>query len=103
MKKILLAIFLSCVLLSYTFGENLIENNTNIRTENSLFNLVQGYVELNTKMKEYKQVSDTNSSTYKQIIDELNQEKQKILSRICLLYTSPSPRDVEESRMPSSA
>jgi len=25
------------------------------------------------------------------------------LSDICLLYTSPSPRDVEESRMPSSA
>ena len=25
------------------------------------------------------------------------------LLRICLLYTSPSPRDVEESRMPSSA
>ena len=25
------------------------------------------------------------------------------LSSICLLYTSPSPRDVEESRMPSSA
>ena len=27
----------------------------------------------------------------------------EILSKICLLYTSPSPRDVEESRMPSSA
>ena len=25
------------------------------------------------------------------------------VSCICLLYTSPSPRDVEESRMPSSA
>ena len=25
------------------------------------------------------------------------------LGDICLLYTSPSPRDVEESRMPSSA
>ena len=25
------------------------------------------------------------------------------LSDVCLLYTSPSPRDVEESRMPSSA
>ena len=25
------------------------------------------------------------------------------LARACLLYTSPSPRDVEESRMPSSA
>ena len=27
----------------------------------------------------------------------------KMWIRICLLYTSPSPRDVEESRMPSSA
>ena len=26
-----------------------------------------------------------------------------IMSKACLLYTSPSPRDVEESRMPSSA
>ena len=26
-----------------------------------------------------------------------------MLSTGCLLYTSPSPRDVEESRMPSSA
>ena len=25
------------------------------------------------------------------------------MTRLCLLYTSPSPRDVEESRMPSSA
>ena len=25
------------------------------------------------------------------------------LHNLCLLYTSPSPRDVEESRMPSSA
>ena len=25
------------------------------------------------------------------------------VSEFCLLYTSPSPRDVEESRMPSSA
>ena len=33
-------------------------------------------------------------------------ENQEMLRRepyICLLYTSPSPRDVEESRMPSSA
>ena len=27
----------------------------------------------------------------------------KVMSTLCLLYTSPSPRDVEESRMPSSA
>ena len=28
---------------------------------------------------------------------------QKEFRQTCLLYTSPSPRDVEESRMPSSA
>ena len=28
---------------------------------------------------------------------------QKTWTWSCLLYTSPSPRDVEESRMPSSA
>ena len=27
----------------------------------------------------------------------------EVISSTCLLYTSPSPRDVEESRMPSSA
>ena len=27
----------------------------------------------------------------------------RLLGKTCLLYTSPSPRDVEESRMPSSA
>ena len=29
--------------------------------------------------------------------------KVKSLNSICLLYTSPSPRDAHESRMPSSA
>ena len=30
-------------------------------------------------------------------------ERAESLDAICLLYTSPIPRDVEESRMPSSA
>ena len=30
-------------------------------------------------------------------------EAKELQFKICLLYTSPSPRDVEESRMPSSA
>ena len=34
---------------------------------------------------------------------EFKDEIEKILFRICLLYTSPSPRDAHESRMPSSA
>ena len=35
------------------------------------------------------------------LIDTSPDLRQQLLS--CLLYTSPSPRDVEESRMPSSA
>ena len=34
-------------------------------------------------------------------IDSAPEEKARGIT--CLLYTSPSPRDVEESRMPSSA
>ena len=32
-----------------------------------------------------------------------DQAEQKALGKICLLYTSPSPRDLSTSRMPSSA
>ena len=49
--------------------------------------------------------------SYKRAVTSMvleNQEKSlkedaAFLSEACLLYTSPSPRDVEESRMPSSA
>ena len=34
---------------------------------------------------------------------QLNYMLEFIQGNGCLLYTSPSPRDVEESRMPSSA
>ena len=34
---------------------------------------------------------------------ELDSGSTDYMVWICLLYTSPSPRDVEESRMPSSA
>ena len=42
----------------------------------------------------------------KQVVDELKQKGAIFvdeLSDICLLYTSPSPRDLSTSRMPSSA
>ena len=35
--------------------------------------------------------------------DFLNPEKLDAEMRSCLLYTSPSPRDLSTSRMPSSA
>ena len=39
----------------------------------------------------------------KQEIRKLRKENPSAKVIVCLLYTSPSPRDVEESRMPSSA
>ena len=36
-------------------------------------------------------------------LDGSDQSLNTTISDTCLLYTSPSPRDVEESRMPSSA
>ena len=39
----------------------------------------------------------------KNVVRILFKEIAPLFSNSCLLYTSPSPRDVEESRMPSSA
>ena len=38
-----------------------------------------------------------------EVIEVRRGKKVTAERRFCLLYTSPSPRDVEESRMPSSA
>ena len=35
--------------------------------------------------------------------EEAKRATMPVIPKACLLYTSPSPRDVEESRMPSSA
>ena len=37
------------------------------------------------------------------LIDDEGDTPSTPIEETCLLYTSPSPRDVEESRMPSSA
>ena len=47
-----------------------------------------------------------DSIQFKRWTEKLGKERfREVLSEYiaCLLYTSPSPRDVEESRMPSSA
>ena len=45
----------------------------------------------------------TNEEKIIEKIDNFETHVVPIIADICLLYTSPSPRDVEESRMPSSA
>ena len=40
---------------------------------------------------------------YANYLKYLERARTEALSNICLLYTSPSPRDRQKSRMPSSA
>ena len=55
-------------------------------------------------------VDDVMKETFSGILSDAKVERGIVIQgfmrahhEICLLYTSPSPRDVEESRMPSSA
>ena len=51
--------------------------------------------------------AEHDASHWEMSCDEWNQARIEILSdknlNSCLLYTSPSPRDSDQSRMPSSA
>ena len=38
-----------------------------------------------------------------QELEAITTERENVQNRFCLLYTSPSPRDLSTSRMPSSA
>ena len=56
-----------------------------------------------------RQVSNSNTEQSSMLRDEIRKIKgeipvmHKMGSNPCLLYTSPSPRDLSTSRMPSSA
>ena len=80
----------------------------------TMFQFIYSYLEKDTmhvKMRRYDhKVSLVDSNTItkipkkeikQRITTVLSEDKSKIL--ICLLYTSPSPRDATLSRMPSSA
>ena len=79
----------------------------NISNSKKLFDLdkkISGYVlrlkNLNDLNTIFKSISSNISYPLMSITWK---EKNRALYKCCLLYTSPSPRDVEESRMPSSA
>ena len=68
--------------------------------------------QINGKEYSVKKLSTENNELYGSVkpteISKLIQEENKIdikpsMIQPCLLYTSPSPRDAHESRMPSSA
>ena len=60
----------------------------------------------NTNIKDNEKlllVKEELSLLQQTLNDHVNSDQIKPFLNSCLLYTSPSPRDVEESRMPSSA
>ena len=62
----------------------------------SSFNRAKREKDLNRKM-------DYISEGLNNLAEAVSHNSNSIEPLACLLYTSPSPRDVEESRMPSSA
>ena len=63
-------------------------------------------------MKEVSETISKSNAFYYPFVETKPKESEQLLGELakkasvvvtCLLYTSPSPRDVEESRMPSSA
>ena len=57
------------------------------------------------RASQVNKVSDEDLERYSHLSEQAGtfMVKQENKVKACLLYTSPSPRDVEESRMPSSA
>ena len=67
----------------------------------SVEDLVGSYKELEGKLGAIDQTREEPEGNVEEQAEE--QEVNDSEFNACLLYTSPSPRDVEESRMPSSA
>ena len=85
-------------------GINLLKGNSSYEFE--IFDEINE--DLKQKIVDCDAISIRTAKLPNEIISSA--KKLQVISRhgvgydnICLLYTSPSPRDVEESRMPSSA
>ena len=68
-------------------------NNSRVGRKSTFVDLEEGKYKVSVELVNVPQVQQTL----------INEEIFGAEHWICLLYTSPSPRDVEESRMPSSA
>ena len=55
-----------------------------------------------TENPDYSRMTITTNSDEKRVT-QIVKQLEKMIDTVCLLYTSPSPRDRTRSRMPSSA
>ena len=56
---------------------------------------------VNTMTEQYS--ANPTRETVDALADQFGKTTRSIIAKLCLLYTSPSPRDKRQSRMPSSA
>ena len=67
------------------------------------------YNQAEADVEEYRQFYESAEENNRKLIDSNNRlqdlidTQKQMIDDICLLYTSPSPRDRQKSRMPSSA
>ena len=59
--------------------------------------------DLQKQIKDEKKHHDIERAQLADKIEQLEHQLKEKMALICLLYTSPSPRDLSTSRMPSSA
>ena len=86
-----------------SYDHNLVDKSAEkiVRTVKTTGAIVSGPIPLPT----HKRIFTVNRSTFvnKKSREQFELSSYKRLIDICLLYTSPSPRDSTSSRMPSSA
>ena len=81
-----------------------IERQNRAKAEKSRANLSRDIEDLGSKLEDAGNNTSTQIELNKKRENELAKLKGELEeSNICLLYTSPSPRDRQKSRMPSSA
>ena len=83
----------------------IIKNQDKINTAyNSMKARLIHFMELTKKEKEYDDARNEVQLAENEVKDALEKSNALLAkTRFCLLYTSPSPRDRQKSRMPSSA
>ena len=89
-----------------TLAKRNIATLRNVKFKTLVANCPHCFNTIKNEYPEFGNISDTTADIihHSQLINQLLDEKQIELDpNACLLYTSPSPRDKRQSRMPSSA
>ena len=87
---LLLVLIIILLLNSIFFGENNYSNRNALEIENTTQKLKNEAIKKENEILEFEIKNAQNSNDH-------------VENFACLLYTSPSPRDISGSRMPSSA